>query len=137
MQVILLRSGIACGSLSANKIPLKPKVLITLLIYQKYHSVRKYRISHEKVIILQYNYRRGDINGSVLRDKSKKIAKDIVFLCREIKLSHKESVLVNQLLRSATSIGANLHEVKVWLKEAIGLSKKFQLPLFFYIFYCP
>ena len=24
----------------ANKIPLKPKVLITLLIYQKYHSAR-------------------------------------------------------------------------------------------------
>ena len=39
-QVILLRSGIAFGSLLANKIPLKPKVLITLLIYQKYHSVR-------------------------------------------------------------------------------------------------
>ena len=49
---------------------------------------------------------------SVLRDKAKQFAKDIVFLCREIKLSHKESVLVNQLLRSATSIGANLHEAQ-------------------------
>ena len=47
---------------------------------------------------------------SVLRDKAKQFAKDIVFLCREIKSSHKEAVLVNQLLRSATSIGANLHE---------------------------
>ncbi|MBO5452530.1 MAG: four helix bundle protein, partial [Clostridia bacterium] len=34
------------------------------------------------------------------------------FLCREIKSSHKEAVLVNQLLRSATSIGANLHEAQ-------------------------
>lgn len=48
----------------------------------------------------------------VLRDKAKQFAKDIVFLCREIKSSHKEAVLVNQLLRSATSIGANLHEAQ-------------------------
>lgn len=46
------------------------------------------------------------VADSILRDKAKQFAKDIVFLCREIKLSHKESVLVNQLLRSATSIGA-------------------------------
>ena len=49
---------------------------------------------------------------SVLRDKAKQFAKDIVFLCREIKSKHKEAVLVNQLLRSATSIGANLHEAQ-------------------------
>ena len=49
---------------------------------------------------------------SILRDKAKQFAKDIVFLCREIKLNHKEAVLVNQLLRSATSIGANLHEAQ-------------------------
>ena len=51
LQVILLRSGIASSSLRANKIPLNPKDLITLLIYQKYHSVRKYRISLEKAMI--------------------------------------------------------------------------------------
>lgn len=49
---------------------------------------------------------------SVLRDKSKQFAKDIVFLCREMKLNRKEAVLVNQLLRSATSIGANIHEAQ-------------------------
>ncbi|MBO5452421.1 MAG: hypothetical protein J6A69_00435 [Clostridia bacterium] len=38
---------------------------------------------------------------SVLRDKAKQFAKDIVFLCREIKSTHKEAALVNQLLRSA------------------------------------
>ena len=31
---------------------------------------------------------------------------------QKIKSSHKEAVLVNQLLRSATSIGANLHEAQ-------------------------
>lgn len=49
---------------------------------------------------------------SVLRDKSKEFAKDIVFLCKEIKSTHKESILTNQLLRSATSIGANLYEAQ-------------------------
>ena len=37
--------------------------------------------------------------NSVLRDKAKTFAKDMVFLCREIKGRHKEAVLVNQLLR--------------------------------------
>ena len=49
---------------------------------------------------------------SVLRDKAKEFAKKIVFLCRDMKSNHKESVLINQLLRSATSIGANLHEAQ-------------------------
>lgn len=49
---------------------------------------------------------------SVLRDKSKEFAKKIVFLCRDMKANHKESALINQLLRSATSVGANLHEAQ-------------------------
>ena len=52
------------------------------------------------------------MSDSVLRDKSKMFAKEIVFLCRAIKAERKEAVLVNQLLRSATSIGANLHEAQ-------------------------
>ena len=49
---------------------------------------------------------------SILRDKAKEFAKTVVFLCRDMKANHKESVLINQLLRSATSIGANLHEAQ-------------------------
>ena len=49
---------------------------------------------------------------SVLRDKAKEFAKKVVFLCRDMKSNHKEAVLVNQLLRSGTSIGANLHEAQ-------------------------
>lgn len=49
---------------------------------------------------------------SILRDKSKEFAKQIVILCRDIKTGKKESVLSNQLLRSGTSIGANLHEAQ-------------------------
>ena len=49
---------------------------------------------------------------SILRDKAKEFAKKIVFLCRDMKSNYKESVLINQLLRSSTSIGANLHEAQ-------------------------
>ena len=49
---------------------------------------------------------------SILRDRAKLFAKNIVFLCRGMKANHKEAVLVNQLLRSATSIGANIHEAQ-------------------------
>ena len=49
---------------------------------------------------------------SILRDKAKDFAKNVVFLCRDMKANHKESVLTNQLLRSSTSIGANLHEAQ-------------------------
>ena len=49
---------------------------------------------------------------SILRDKAKAFAKAIVFLCRDMKTDRKEAVLVNQLIRAATSIGANLHEAQ-------------------------
>jgi four helix bundle protein len=49
---------------------------------------------------------------SILRDKAKKFAIEIIFLCRDMKSEHKEAVLINQLLRSATSIGANIHEAQ-------------------------
>ncbi len=49
---------------------------------------------------------------SILRNNAKEFAKQIVMLCREIKSTHRETVLTNQLLRSGTSIGANLHEAQ-------------------------
>ena len=52
------------------------------------------------------------IPDSILRCKSKDFAKQIVFLCRDVKSKYKESVLTNQLLRSGTSIGANIHEAQ-------------------------
>lgn len=52
------------------------------------------------------------MSESPLRDKSKEFAKQIVLLCRDIKSTYRESVLTNQLLRSGTSIGANLHEAQ-------------------------
>ena len=52
------------------------------------------------------------MSESPLRNKSKDFAKQIVVLCRNIKTAHRESVLTNQLLRSGTSIGANIYEAQ-------------------------
>ena len=61
-----------------------------------------------------YNNCRSDdiMSNSILRDKAKDFAKNIVFLCRNMKSEHKETVLINQLLRSGTSIGANIYEAQ-------------------------
>lgn len=42
--------------------------------------------------------------------KSKNFALKIIKVCKEVKATKKESVLSNQLLRSGTSIGANIRE---------------------------
>ncbi len=49
---------------------------------------------------------------SILRTKSKEFAKSIVVLCRNLKRNGVEGALVNQLLRSGTSVGANVHEAQ-------------------------
>lgn len=63
------------------------------------------------------------MSESVLRDKSKSFAKNIVITTREIKKRSKESVLTNQLLRSGTSIGANVHEAQYAQGTADFISK--------------
>ena len=48
--------------------------------------------------------------GSPLQEKSKAFALQIIKVCNEVKRKKRESVLTNQLLRSGTSIGANIRE---------------------------
>ena len=48
--------------------------------------------------------------ASPLLDKSKAFALRIIKVCNEVKREKKESVLTNQLVRSGTSIGANIRE---------------------------
>ena len=47
---------------------------------------------------------------SPLLSKFKFFALEIIKVCNEIKSSKRESVLTNQLIRSGTSIGANIRE---------------------------
>ena len=48
--------------------------------------------------------------ASILQEKSKDFALQIIKVCNEIKLSKRESVLTNQLIRSGTGIDANIRE---------------------------
>ncbi len=48
--------------------------------------------------------------ASALMDKSKAFALSIIKVCNTIKNTKQESILTNQLLRSGTSVGANIRE---------------------------
>ena len=59
---------------------------------------------------------------------SRQFAVDIINLCSEIKENRKGNVLVNQLLRSGTSIGANIHEGN-YASSRADFINKFQIAL--------
>ena len=63
------------------------------------------------------------MSESVLRKKAKEFAISIVFLTKEIKTTKMETVLANQLLRSGTSIGANIYEAQYAQSKADFISK--------------
>ena len=65
---------------------------------------------------------------SILREKSKDFAKEIVFLCRKLKNNKIESSLINQLLRAGTSIGANIHEAQ-YAQGTKDFISKFEIAL--------
>ena len=59
---------------------------------------------------------------------SRQFAVDIINLCSDIKENRKGNVLVNQLLRSGTSIGANIHEGN-YASSRADFINKFQIAL--------
>ncbi|MBQ8791091.1 MAG: four helix bundle protein [Ruminiclostridium sp.] len=50
------------------------------------------------------------MNESPLMIKSKEFALDVIKVCKELRIVKCESALINQFLRSGTSIGANIRE---------------------------
>ena len=56
-------------------------------------------------------------------EKAKDFAVEIVTVCRSIKETKRESVMTNQLIRSGTSVGANIHESKYGHGTADFISK--------------
>ena len=65
---------------------------------------------------------------SILRNKSKEFAKDIIFLCRALKQNSVEGALINQLLRCGTSVGANIHEAQ-YAQGTKDFISKFEIAL--------
>ena len=68
------------------------------------------------------------MKDSILRTKSKEFAKQVIFICRKMKSNHAENVLVNQLLRSGTSVGANIHEAQ-YAQGTKDFISKFEISL--------
>lgn len=60
---------------------------------------------------------------SIMLEKAKDFAVDIINMCKSIKETKRESVLTGQLMRSGTSIGANIHESKYAQSTADFISK--------------
>ena len=60
---------------------------------------------------------------SIMLDRAKDFAVEIINMCKSIKETKRESVLTNQLMRSGTSIGANIHESKYAHGTADFISK--------------
>ena len=65
---------------------------------------------------------------SILRNKSKEFAKSIVLLCRALKENKVEYALTDQLLRSGTSVGANIHEAQ-YAQGTKDFISKFEISL--------
>ena len=63
------------------------------------------------------------MKDSELRNRSKALALHIIAVCDDIDTRKGRGVLVNQIVRSATSIGANIHEAKYAQSKADFISK--------------
>ena len=60
---------------------------------------------------------------NILVELSKQFAVDIVNICTDIKENRKSNVLINQILRSGTSVGANIHEANYAASKADFINK--------------
>ena len=68
------------------------------------------------------------MSDSILVDQSKEFAVDILTLCESIRSNGKSASIINQLLRSGTSIGANIHEAN-YASSKNDFINKFQISL--------
>ncbi len=63
------------------------------------------------------------MSESIMLNKAKDFAVEILILCKNIRETKRENLLTNQLMRSGTSIGANIHESKYAQSTADFISK--------------
>ena len=63
------------------------------------------------------------MKDSELRTRAKALALHIISVCDEVDTRKGRGVLVNQIVRSATSIGANIHEANYAASKADFINK--------------
>lgn len=64
------------------------------------------------------------MSDSIMCKKAIDFSVEIINLCKAIRSENNEYVLTNQITKSATSIGANLHEAKYAQSKADFVSKQ-------------
>ncbi len=70
-----------------------------------------------------FTKRRNAMKDSELRTRAKTLALNVIAICDEIDARRGRSVLINQIIRSATSIGANIHEANYASSKADFINK--------------
>ena len=60
---------------------------------------------------------------SEVRNRARQFAIEVVGICKQIDVRGGNGVLVNQIVRSATSIGANIHEANYAASKADFVNK--------------
>ena len=68
------------------------------------------------------------MKDSELRTRAKALALHIIEICDEVDTRKGRSVLINQLIRSATSVGANIHEA-TYASSTADFINKFHIAL--------
>ena len=68
------------------------------------------------------------MTDSILRTRSKDFAKRIVLLCRVLRENRADTILIDQLLRCGTSVGANIHEAQ-YAQGTKDFISKFEIAL--------
>ena len=68
------------------------------------------------------------MSESILLEKSKNFAVDVIRISKSIRETQHEFVLTNQMLRAGTSIGANIHESK-YAHSTMDFISKMQIAL--------
>ena len=63
------------------------------------------------------------MKDSELRNRAKALALHVISVCDDIDTRKGRGVLVNQIIRSATSIGANIHEANYASSKADFINK--------------
>ena len=82
------------------------------LAVSKANSLAMNEVNNLAAAQQQFSERRIMMAESIMLNKSKDFAVEVIKICRKIKENKGEASLVNQLIRCATSIGANIHESK-------------------------
>lgn len=63
------------------------------------------------------------MSESIMLEKAKDFAVEIVTVCKNVKTNYNDGILISQLIKSSTSIGANIHESKYAQSKADFISK--------------